>query len=274
MAHVRRAVLRDWFGPVLRLYFVGDVHVGSRSCHEDKARELAQIIAGDTFGLAVGLGDYIESIAFTDRRFDPSELAQPISPEHLSNPFYQQALRFAKIFEATRGKWLCLVAGNHEERAAHYFHFDPLPIIAERLGAVYHGDSDCGGWARVRMLDAPGGNMRNSIDLFLTHGSGGGELRGGDALRLQRMLLRKQADIVAMGHGHKATLFPESSELIDPMGYEKSVTRFGIEAYPLVGKHGYLARKGANDPPTGYVVAQITTNSHGHARISISMNEL
>jgi predicted phosphodiesterase len=269
----RRAVLREWYGRMLRLYFVADVHLGSAACDEDKAAELAHIIGEDSFGLAVGLGDSIEAFAYCDKRFVPTELAQPVAPEHLANPFYTQALRFVKIFEATRGKWLCMVTGNHEERATHSYHFDPMAVIAERLGTIYHGGSDCGGWARVRLCDTSG-KVRNSIDLFLTHGFGGGELRGGDALKLQRLLLRKQADIVAMGHGHKATVFPEASEMIDPRGYEHCVTRWGIEAYPLVGKHEYLARRGANSSATGYVVASIEQNMNGLARISVEMHEL
>jgi len=270
----RRAVIRDWYGKKLRLYFVSDVHEGSAACNEDAAIKLAGIIERDSLGLAVGLGDYIEAIAYDDKRFDPHELSQPISPEHLDNPFYTQALRFVKIFEATRGKWLCLVAGNHEERATHYYHFDVLPVIAERLGTVYHGDSDCGGWARIRFFDEPEGKQRHAVDLFLTHGSGGGELRGGDSLRLQRLLMRKQADICAVGHGHKATVFPECAELIDKGGIEKSITRWGIEAYPLIAKHGYLARKAANDPAIGYIVAEIESGSHDLCQISVSMHEL
>src|SRR3989304_8179923 len=141
----RRAIVRKWHASSFRLYFVGDIHEGSGACNEEAVSELARIIAEDDHGLAVGLGDYTESISVSDKRFDPSELSQPISVELLCNPFYTQALRFVKWFEATKGKWLCMVAGNHEERASHYSHFDPLPIIAERLGTSYHGGRDFGG---------------------------------------------------------------------------------------------------------------------------------
>lgn len=268
----RRAILRDWWGPVLRLYFVGDVHVGSRSCDYGAIAKLADIIAGDDAGLAVGLGDYIEAIAFSDKRFDPYELSQPISPEFLNNTFYEQALRFVKLFEKTRGHWVCFVAGNHEERANHYTNFNPLPIIAERLGAPYHGESDCGGWVRLRLMDRD--KQRNALDMFVTHGSGGGGLRGGDALNMQRLAWRKLADIVAMGHGHKPSAFPETAETIDGMGYEHTVTRWALECFPLVGKHGYLARRGGNASAIGYVVAEIKRRKDGPASISVSLHEL
>jgi predicted phosphodiesterase len=220
--------------------------------------------------LAVGLGDYIEAISFHDKRFDPSELSEPITPELLQNPFYEQALRFVKLFDRTRGKWLCFVAGNHEERATHYMNFDPLPIIAERLGAPYHGGSDCGGWMRIRMFDEKGGKQRNAVDMFLSHGSGGGSLRGGDALNMQRLAMRKQADIVAVGHGHKPGAFPETSEWIDAGGFEQCATRWAIECFPLVGKHGYIARKGCNSSAIGYVVAEITMNTDRPADIRVT----
>lgn len=268
----RRAILRDWYGKFLRLYFIGDSHIGSNACNEAAVSKLANIIYQDTYGLAVGLGDYIEAISYQDKRFDPAELAQPIAPEHLQNPFYEQALRFVKLMEPTRGKWLCFLSGNHEERAMHYTNFNPLPIIAERLGAPYHGESDCGGWVRLRLWD--GDKQRNALDLFLSHGAGGGELRGGDTLRRNRLLLRKQADIVATGHGHKADAFPDSVECIDPMGYEHNSIRWSVECFPLAGKHGYLARQGGNAPPIGYAVAEITRNDNGPARVRVMMETL
>lgn len=268
----RRAILREWYGEVLRLYFLGDTHVLSASCNEDAISKVASIIERDTYGMVVGLGDYIESISYTDKRFDPSELAQPIMPEHLSNPFYEGALRFVKLFEATRGKWLCLIAGNHEERAAHITNFDPLPIIAERLGTTYLGGSDCGGWARIQLVRNE--HRINALDLFLSHGSGGGELRGGDVLRLQRLLMRKDADIVAVGHGHKPGTFVETSEGIGQNLFETNRMRWGVECFPLIGKHGYIARKGGNAPPIGYAVAEIKRRDIGPAEISISLNSI
>jgi hypothetical protein len=269
----RRALLKEWHGKTLRLYFVGDVHEGSAACDESAADKLASVIEIDPFGLAVGMGDLIEAISYTDKRFDPQELSQPITPELLGNPFYEQSLRFCKRFERTRGKWLCLISGNHEETAARYSNYNPVPTIAERLGTYYLGGSDCGGWVKIHFIDGPG-KWRSSLSLYLTHGNGSGELRGADALRLQRLMMRKAADIVAIGHGHKPGAFPESREGLDNNLCEQSSISWGIECFPMIGKHGYIARKGGNAPPIGYVVAEIEFQWEGRPKISVRLCEL
>jgi UDP-2,3-diacylglucosamine pyrophosphatase LpxH len=135
------------------LYFIGDTHIGSEAADAGRISALAQTIKADKRAAIIGLGDYIEAIAISDRRFDAAELKQPISPEHLSNPFYCQALRFAKIFEPTQGKWICLVSGNHENKALHNYHVDATQIIADRLGAAYLGGSEQSGWIRLQLRD-------------------------------------------------------------------------------------------------------------------------
>jgi len=268
----RRAVTIDWDRPTLRLYVVGDTHVGAEACDERRVEALARQIAEDDDGLIVGLGDYIEAIAPTDRRFDARELAQPIAPEHLSNPFYCQALRFSRLWEPTRGKWACVIAGNHESSALSHYHIDATAIIAERMGTAYHGGSDEAGWLQINMRD--GGKLRQRVSVYLQHGWGGGELRGGDALKLQRMLWRKAADAVIMAHSHRPMVFPETVEYIDRAGWEQVQERWGIIAYPMIGKHGYIARRGGNCPPAGYAVLRVERQHDGSARLGGELRAL
>ncbi len=268
----RRAAGVDWGEPILRLYLVGDTHVGADACDEKRIAQLADIIAADHTAMVVGLGDYIEAIAPTDRRFDARELAQPIAPEHLTNPFYCQALRFCKLFEPTRGRWACVISGNHEDAALRHCHFDATAVIAERMGTAYHGGADEGGWLQIRMKDD--GKIRNGVSVYIQHGWGGGELRGGDALKLQRLLWRKEADAVAIGHSHRPMVFPETVEYIDRSGWEQVAERWGIVAYPMVDKHGYIARRGGNAPPAGYAVLSIERQHDGRARLGAELRAL
>lgn len=269
---IRKALEVVWKGTQLNLYFVGDTHNGSAAARTENMVELASRIANDDKSLVVGLGDYIEAIAPSDRRFDPSELAQPISPEHISNLFYCQALNFAKLFEETRGKWAAMVGGNHEITALNRFYVDPTQIIADRLGCSYLGGSDTSGWIRVKFRK--GKKTWGMLDIYCIHGWGGGELRGGDSLKMQRLLWRKDADILAMGHCHRPGIFPETVEYIDQRGWEQQATRWGIVNYPMVDKHGYLARRGGNAPPVGYIVLEIEAQHDGKPRIRASMCEL
>lgn len=270
---MRQALIVKWNRPVLRLYPFADLHFGSKEHRIKQLAIAAQALADDDDGLGIGLGDWIEAIAATDKRFDPEELATPIEPEHLNNPFYCQALAAVKATEKTKGKWIAHLMGNHELTAQQRYFFSPIPIIAERLGGAYLGGTDCCGWVRIKMCEND--KVRNIVDVWASHGYGGGELRGGSALRLQRLLMRKQADVVLVGHGHKPTLFPETVEYIDRRGIECEHTRLGIENFPFVGKHGYLARKGGNAPAPGYIVVEIErVHNQRLARISANIKLL
>ncbi len=164
-------------------------------------------------------------------------------------------MRFSKLFEATAGKWLALISGNHENKALHNYHVDATQIIADRLGCAYLGGSDQSGWIRLQLVSNK--RVRASYSIFCIHGWGGGELRGADSLKLQRLLGRKQADIVAMAHVHRPSAFPEPFEHLDGAGWETTATRWGIINYPMVAKHGYLAQRGGNAPPPGYIVLEV-----------------
>lgn len=266
----RKALFLNWHEPILRLYPIGDVHSGAASHRDGQAQTVADTLAGDKYGLGIGLGDWIEAIAPSDKRFDVHEMSKPIEPEHLNNVFYCQTLSAVKRFEKTKGKWIAHILGNHELTAVQRYFFNPTPLISERLGGKYIGATDCSGWIVVRMMD--GAKARNIVKIYVTHGYGGGELIGGQALRLQRLLMRKQADIVIVGHGHKPIVFPETVEYVDKAGYEREFTRIGVECFAFVGKHGYIARGGGNASPSGFTTVEIELQkSHLDARISADM---
>jgi hypothetical protein len=273
MSHKRKALTIQWAKPKLNLYFIGDTHILAEVADEDKQTKLAELIASDKDAGIVGLGDYIEAIAFDDYRFDPSELVKPIVPEYLSNPMYSGALRFAKIWEPTKGKWLAMISGNHEGTATHRYHVDSVQLIADRLGGVpYVGGSDHSGWLRIQMREAE--KSRGTLHVYLIHGWGGGELRGADALKMQRLLGRKRAHLIVMAHVHRPNVFPEPFEYIDGAGWERTETRWGLINFPMVAKHGYLARKGANSPSPGYALVEIERRREKIPKISVSLKEL
>jgi hypothetical protein len=267
-----RAVIVDWVEPELHLYHVADAHVGAVASAEDKQAKLVDIILGDPYARILGGGDYTESIAPSDRRYDPSELADP-KPANIHNLFYCQACRFAKIWEPTKGLWDGLVMGNHGATAVNRYYTNTVSIIAERLGTRYVGGTNQCGWFLYRMKD-DGGKTRHVITVFVIHGWGGGELRGGDALKMQRLLWRKRADILLMGHMHRPMVFPETVETVDKHGREVTFTSWGVIGFPLIGKHGYIARKGGNESPQGYVRVIIRRRSNFTPEISIELKEL
>ena len=272
----RKAVIVDWHKPKLRLYAIGDTHIGSAACDEKRIAKLAQIIAEDDNALAVGLGDYIEAIAPSDWRWEPMQVAPFIGPENVNNIFYCQAAYFAEVFKATKGKWAMMVPGNHETVAARRYHTDAGALIAGWLGTAYQGQEDEAGWLKVRFFSGKGKSEKNrgSLDVYCQHGWGGGELRGGDALKLERLCYRKQAAVVLLAHVHRAHAFPITVEGVDNAGWEQPETRWGVISYAMIEKHGYIAKRGGNAPPIGYAVIEVERSTHEALRVSVELRQL
>ena len=258
---MRRAVIVDWHRDNCNVYAIGDTHVGSRAFDEKKARKLAAIIAADPDALILGLGDYHEAIASSDPRFDPYEMTDPITADGLASPFTAQLNQFCEVFAPTVGKWAAMVRGNHETTVLRYYHTDLAGILAHRLGCAYLGGSDESGWVLLRLFQ--GDKLRQRVKIFLSHGWGGGSTAGAPANKLQKLMMSKDADLILTGHHHKAITLADTIEGVNNRGVEESRVVWGAIVPPLAGKHGYLARKGANSPAIGYAVARIHRQHDG-----------
>ena len=258
---MRRAVIIDWPHETCNIYPVLDVHAGSRAMDEKKARKYAGIIADDPFGLVLGGGDYFEAIASSDPRFDPYELTDPITSDGLASPFTGQINQFSDIFAPTIGKWGALIRGNHETTVLRHYHTDMAAILAHRLACPYVGGSDESGWILIRMFQ--GDKLRQRVKVYIQHGWGGGSTAGAPANHLQKLMMAKDADLVLMGHHHKTITLSATVEGINNRGVEESRVVWGSVCPPLVGKHGYIAKKGGNSPALGYTVAHVHRQHDG-----------
>ena len=268
----RRAVIVDWPHDVCRIYPVFDVHSGSRALDEKKARKYAGIIAADPFGIVIGGGDYFEAIASSDPRFDPYELTDPITADGLASPFAAQINHFYDIFKPTVGKWKALIRGNHESTVLRHYHTDMAAVLAHRLGSNYLGGSDESGWVLIRMFQ--GDKLRQRVKVYIQHGWGGGSTVGSPANHLQKLMMAKDADLVLMGHHHKTITLSATVEGINNRGVEESRVVWGSVCPPLVGKHGYIARKGGNSPAIGYTVAHIHRQHDGPTVMGVEQMSL
>lgn len=275
---IRRAIVREWEGREVHIYGVGDTHDGTCHAAEKEQAHLAQTIAADPLALVIGMGDYVEAIAVDDKRFDPRELPKPLDIDMLLTPFYAAAMRFCKIWEPTAGKWLFMIDGNHETVAGQRYHSPVTAWIAERMRAPYVGGADQCAWAIVRMMTGGAKSRRGRFRIFAIHGWGGGELAGAPALKLERQMMRKQADLVLMAHMHQSQVQVKTVEMCNDGGGIEERRVWGVIIPPLVNNHGYNARAGRNAPALGYARADYhaSSDSKGAERSSwdVSLREL
>ena len=141
------------------------------------------------------------------------------------------------------------------------------------MGAAYIGDHEHSGWI-VYLLKDDKGKTRGMVKVWAAHGWGGGALKGGVALKLQRALMKKDADLVLLAHSHQPMAFPETVETVSRAGKIQTATRWGVVTFPMIDKHGYMARRGGNASPAGYSVIHIEANMDNKVSISVEQKTL
>jgi len=182
---------------VINLYAFGDLHIASIAFQKDAFLKLVQEIK-ENHGYWIGMGDFGEAIAVTDRRFDPDSIRKEYRNEL---PRYHQleVRELKEMLEPIRNTCLGILEGNHEAALrtsqfdmtwalCNYFEWPNLTTQAFIRLNLHHP-------VRQKTLDC---------DLFVAHGYGASRTKGGAVAKLQRLLDNFLADLVLMGHQHIA----------------------------------------------------------------------
>jgi hypothetical protein len=182
------------------LFFFGDLHIGSMLFHEDGFRQALEMTSkpyrGASCNHIIGMGDYLECIDTSDKRFDTRTVQlDKIRPE-------LQAEFFQELIWSYRKRFDCLLFGNHEFTLLKYF--DYVRLICRNTGIKY------GTYTCVISYHNKAGEPLFKV--FASHGRGSIKSVADDPerveanlnLSLKRKLKNKAADcaIMAMGHTH------------------------------------------------------------------------
>jgi len=181
----------------INLYAFGDLHIASKAFQKDAFLKLAQEIKENN-GYWIGMGDFGEAIAVTDRRFDPDSIREEYRNEL---PRYHQleVLELKEMLEPIKDRCLGVLEGNHEVslrtsqfdmmwELCNYFHWHHLTTEAFIRLNLHHP-------VRQKTLDC---------DIFCAHGYGASRTKGGNVAKLQRLMDHFLADLVLVGHTHIA----------------------------------------------------------------------
>ncbi len=258
-----------------KIYFLGDVHLGTKACHKEAFLGVIDRIHGEKNSRAIGMGDMIEAISHRDRRYQP-DIIDPEMPTSL------EALnKLVGWFMPIKEKILGLLDGNHEiVLSADGHHMKE--IVCKQLGVPY-GTYTAKFSIRTTSKTAP-----QMYKIFTWHGARSLQSYAGDVIRqtanmkemLKRRLKNKAGDclIMAMGHAHKLIVVPPTEKLylVDEGGkvkqkYTKVVKgedfipedhRYylctgGFLRYQILGVSSYVERMGFDPVQLGYPVANI-----------------
>jgi hypothetical protein len=196
---------------------IGDVHRGSPGHCKPAFKETVAYIRklhdeGAEYRL-IGLGDYGEYCSDTERE----KLArQGKAGLHESTHSLCDATSNREIQDLygelsfTKDHWLGFVQGNH------YWRFltddeqekgkTSDQILAAKLGGEWLG------WASYIVVQLNYGGCKTRLDIFASHGKGGGSLVGSPYNNVGKMrTVFPSADIYMMGHDHNRGIVPDTT---------------------------------------------------------------
>lgn len=193
-------------GAVVKLFPIGDVHLGSPACDVESVRATISAVANDPNAYWIGMGDYVDAIAPGDKRWrlrtmDWNAIGRDARGNLDTGDLAQWNIdlvekEFGKIL--TPEKCLGLLEGNHERAFADHY----LTDLTKRL-CKGHGLTFLGQTAFVRWIFQRSTSAAAQIDIFAEHGATGGGSDGNSVNNMAKRLEQWDADVLLKGHVHR-----------------------------------------------------------------------
>jgi len=232
---------------VFRLYPLGDIHIGTKHCAEDKVKEKIKEIGGNPLAWWIGMGDYAEFISPKDKRWDSKVISEWVDQDNIAE---DQTKRIVDLFTPIAGKCIGLLAGNHENSIRRYNHDNVQKNICERLSVTNLGYS-----AWIKFIFRRSGGEGHVIKSVFSHGAGCAITKGAKINRLERFMDAFNARIYAIGHMHdiivdsnRAYLDLDTNNKIRQMTKVGAVTGCWFRTYTQGVQASYGEER--NYPPT------------------------
>lgn len=187
------------------LYFINDIHFGSRACDQQLLKDDVAMIAADETAYVFLGGDNFEAIAPDDIRYelDLHEWFKDYSRNVVQD--------LGVILDPIKKKIIGGITGNHEAKFEKKHYVDLSTLLYERLEVPYLGYSaifpikvQIPAYREKKRIgeSKDGWETVYSLDFWGHHGAGGGRLPGSKINRLVQVQLGFDADIYFMGHVH------------------------------------------------------------------------
>lgn len=194
-------------GQEFRFHSLGDIHLGTKGCHEPKFKEKIDEIAADPHARWWGHGDYCDSIGYTDKRFDPEDIADWLSVADLANLAEAQFNKLFEYLEPIKDKCIGLCLGNHElkilQRSESLTPWtNLLSKIGFRDGQRAMASRDFRYSSLFNLVFEISRSHSETFRVAVHHGAGGSSTEGGKINRLRDFMNWIDADIVCIGHSH------------------------------------------------------------------------
>lgn len=185
----------------IEVHVIADVHLSDPNCDIRGVQKRVADIAARDNAYVILAGDLIDNATRSSIGDIYSTQLSPMEQIQLAN----------KTFAPLKGRILCAVPGNHEERTYRADGIDITWLIANELGA---GDRYAPDAALVFV--SLGENSRRKSEgrqttysIYVNHGNGGGRKIGGKINRLADYAQIVDADVYVCGHTHSPAVFKD-----------------------------------------------------------------
>jgi len=231
----------------IELCFIGDTHIGAKAFAEENFLNARDYVKEKPNRYMVGMGDFVDTIAFTDKRFSIDEVDERMM--YINEQFDY----LYELLKPIREKIIGLHIGNHETKFAMRQSYNGLIQVCKRLNTNFLDDTAI---IKIKM-----GKKERVI--HSTHGFGGGWSLGAVVNRiLKEPQIIRNASIHSFAHSHKlfAVLYPlglqiKNGSLIPSYAWFLNTGSF-LKGF-LIGTSTYAERKHYPLNPLGFAVAKL-----------------
>jgi hypothetical protein len=193
-------------GSTVKLFPIGDVHLGAPACDVQSLRDTVAAVAKDPDAFWIGMGDYADYIFPGDPRWRLRTIdLNSIGRDSRGNLDVSDLAEWSMgLIEKEFGpiltpeKCLGLLEGNHERSFADHYFTDPTKRLCKKFGLSYLGQT-----AFIRWIFHRSSNGAVQFDIFAEHGATGGGTDGNSVNNLTKRLEQWDADILLKGHVHR-----------------------------------------------------------------------
>jgi UDP-2,3-diacylglucosamine pyrophosphatase LpxH len=249
----------------VHLFVLGDVHVGNRNADLDHFLRDVDAIRKTPNAYCILMGDLVDAIAISDKRFDRREV-DPQFHGWLDQLPQREVRWICDALKPIKDRILCILTGNHEETVRDVttrvgVAYDPHYEICKYLGAR---SLDYCGFVRWKISASDNDNKSRGtvnndvITIYATHGHGSGQTPGSHAQAITRLMDGFEADLTFFAHRHQRFVWQRVRLAAARRGTLALVERKTTGAMPgsylktaTPGHPGYAARKGLHPTPIG-----------------------
>lgn len=185
---------------IFYLYPFFDPHLGAvESAEKALEKKVTECANRGKYGLALGGGDWHDSITSKDKRWRTNGIADWVEKRNIID---SQRRRSTEIFKplADEGQLIGVGTGNHEEEIHRRHDDDLIRNVCRDLKVPYAGYQCYYVLKFVRT-----GKQTHEIIIHSWHGAGSAQTEGARLMRLVRLVNEIEADIYLMGHLHAMT---------------------------------------------------------------------